>query len=215
MTYLVEQAKLYNLPLGIVINRCVATTRARGVPVILINTTKQSIWIWKPLLVTELFTMKCHQIEHGDNMERRGHIIDILFLPVAPNTIWVQLEQVEVTSSDMTPSISSDKPAFGPRSITKAMGFHFEAEVNHLPFKLNFGQDTKMTFVQQSQFIDIIYDHPEVFSLYDEDLGFYDQIKYTIPMTLDKPVYSPYHTIHQQLHGEVHKFRHLVVTRHH
>ena len=43
---LVEQAQHHNLPLGIVINRCVATTKARIVPVILVNTTKQNVWIW-------------------------------------------------------------------------------------------------------------------------------------------------------------------------
>ena len=43
--------------------------------------------------------------------------------------------------------------------------------------------------VQQSQFIDLIYDHPEVFSLHDEDLGFCDQIKHTIPTMMDMPVY--------------------------
>ena len=42
---LVEQAQHHNLPLGIVINRCVATTKARSVPVILVNTTKQNVWI--------------------------------------------------------------------------------------------------------------------------------------------------------------------------
>ena len=86
----------------------------------------------------------------------------------------------------MTPT-SSDKPVFGPRPNTKAMSFDFKPEVNPLPFKLNLGQDAKMTQVQQSWFIDIIYDHPEIFSLHDEDLRFSDQIKQTILMTLDKP----------------------------
>ena len=53
----------HNLPLGIVTNRCVATPKARRVPVILINTTKQNVWICQPLLLaTELFT--ADQIEH-------------------------------------------------------------------------------------------------------------------------------------------------------
>ena len=38
LTCLVEQAQHHNLPPGIVINRCVATTKARSVPVILVNT---------------------------------------------------------------------------------------------------------------------------------------------------------------------------------
>ena len=48
ITCLVEQAQHHNLPLSIVIKRCVATTKARSVPIILINTTKQNVWIWQP-----------------------------------------------------------------------------------------------------------------------------------------------------------------------
>ena len=128
-------------------------------------------------------------------MERKGDNTDISFIPVAPNTIRVQLEQVEVTSSDITPPTSSDKPAFVPRPNTKSADFNFEAEVNCLPFKLNLGKDTEMTCVQQSQFINIIYDHPEVFSLHGEDHRFSDEIKHSILTTLVKPVYLPHHTI--------------------
>ena len=67
------------------------------------------------------------------------------------------------------------------------------------------GTTVEMTHEQQSQFINIIYDHPEVFSLHDEDLGFCNKIKHTIPMTLDRPVYLPHCTIPPQLLGEVHK----------
>ena len=87
----------------------------------------------------------------------------------------------------------------------KAMDFNFEAEVNCLPFKLNLGQDAEMMCVQQSLFMTIIYDHPQVFFLHDEDLGFCDRIKHTIPVTSDMPVYVLHCTIPPQLQGEVHK----------
>ena len=150
ITCLVEQAKHYNLPLGIIINSCVATTKARGVPAILINTTKQNIWLQQPLLAAELFTMECHQLEDMANMERREDSIVISFLPATPNTIRVQLGQVEVTSFDITHPTSSDKPAFGPGPNTKAMGFNFEAKINCLPFKLNLEYDAEMICVQQT-----------------------------------------------------------------
>ena len=98
-----------------------------------------------------------------------------------------------------------EKLVFGPRPNTKAVDFNFEAEIKCLPFKLNLGEDTNMTCMQQGQFIDFIYDHPEVFSLHDEDLIFCDQIKHTIPATIDRPVYLVHHTISPQLQGEVHK----------
>ena len=83
--------------------------------------------------------------------------------------------------------------------------FDFMPEIDHLPFKLNMGTTVEMTHEQQSWFINIIYDHPEVFSLHDEDLSFCDKIKHTFPMTSDRPVYLLYHTIPPQLLGEVHK----------
>ena len=67
------------------------------------------------------------------------------------------------------------------------------------------GTTVEMTLEQQSLFINIIYDHPEVFSLHDEDLGLCNKIKHTIPMTSDRPVYLPHCTIPPQLLGEVHK----------
>ena len=124
---------------------------------------------------------------------------------MAPNTIRVQVEQVASTSTDTATPDPQEKPVFGPRPDTQAADFDFEAEVKCLPFKLNLGDDAKLTCVQQSQFIDLIYDQPEVFSLHDEDLGFCDQIKHTILTMMDKPVYLAHHTIPQQLQWEVHK----------
>ena len=108
ITCLVEWAEHHKLPFSTVINRCVTTTKAKSVPVILINTIKQNVWIQQPLLAIELFTMECHQVEHRANMERKGDNVNISFSPVAPNTIRVQLKQVEVTSSDVTPPTSSN-----------------------------------------------------------------------------------------------------------
>ena len=115
------------------------------------------------------------------------------------------MEQVESVTPDITPPSSDDKPSFGPRPDMKAMNFDFQAEIDSPSFKLNMGTTTEMTHEQQSWFINIIYDHPEVFSLHDEDLGFCDKIKHTILTTLDKPVYLPHYTIPPHLLGEVHK----------
>ena len=187
-----EQAQHHNLPPGIVINRCVATTKARSVPVILVNTNRQNVWIQQPLLATELFgTDQVKEIEHRADMEREGDNIQISFSPVAPNSIRVRSEQVETVTSNIEPPISSGKPSFGPRPDVESENFDFKAEIDCLPFKLNMGTTVEMTCEQQSQFINIIYDHPEV-PLHDEDLGFCNKIKHTIPMTSDRPVYLPH-----------------------
>ena len=171
-----------------------------------VNTTKQNVWIQQPLLATELFNVdQIEKIEHRANMERQGGNIQISFSPVAPNSIRVRSEQVESITPDITPSTSDDKPSFGPRRDVKSVNFDFKAEIDCLPFKLNMGTTIEMTCEQQSQFINIIYDHPEVFFLHDEDLGLCSKIKHTILTTWDGPVYLLHHTIPPQLLGEVHK----------
>ena len=148
------------------------------------------------LLAAELFTTdQIYQTGHRASMEMKGDNTDISFLPVAPDIIRVQSEQV--TSSNITPPTSCDKSAFGPRPNTQAADFDFE--INCQPFKLILRKDAEMTCPHQSQFINIINDHPEVFSLHNEDLRFCDKIKHTILTTSDKPVYLLHHTIHHQL----------------
>ena len=129
VTCQVQQAEHHNLPLGIIVNRHVTKTKARSVPIILINTTKQNIQLWQPLLATELHTAEYHQVEHRANMEMKGDDVDISFLPVEPDTIRVQLEQVEATSMGISPPNSSEKPVFSPRPDTKVTDFNFEAEI--------------------------------------------------------------------------------------
>ena len=65
-------------------------------PVILVNTNRQNVWIQQPLLAAELFSAdQIEEIEHGANMERQGDNIQISFSPVAPDSIRVRSEQVE------------------------------------------------------------------------------------------------------------------------
>ena len=78
-----------------------------------------------------------------------------------------------------------------------------EAEIQCLPFKLNLGEEPNMTHIQQGWYIDLIYDHLEVFPLHDKDLRFYDWMKHTIPTTIVRPVYLLHCTIPPQLQGEV------------
>ena len=173
-------------------------------PVILVNTIKQNVWIQQPLLAVELFSAdQIVKIEHLASMDRQGNNIHISFSPVAPNSIRVRSEQVESTTPDITPPTSNEKPSFSPRPDMKSADFDFQAEIDHLPFKLNIGTEVNMTCEQQSQFINLIYKHSEVFSLHDEDLAFCDKIKHMIPMTSDRPVYLLHHTIPPQLLGEV------------
>ena len=89
---LVEQAEHHNLPQGIVVNRCVAKFKSRSMPVILINTTKQNVWLQQPLLATELYTVEYHPVEHWADIEVKEDVANVSFLPVVPDTIRVQVD---------------------------------------------------------------------------------------------------------------------------
>ena len=82
-------------------------------------------------------------------MEIKGDHVNISFLPVVPDTIRVQSEQVEATSMDISPADSSERPVVGPRPDTQAADFDSEAEIQCLPFKLNLGKNANMTYIQQ------------------------------------------------------------------
>ena len=120
-------------------------------------------WLWQPLVATELYTVEYYLVKHTADVEIKGDDVNISFLPVVPNIIRIQVEQMESTPTDVSPPNSSEKLVFGSRPDTRNTDFDFEAEVQCLPFKLNLGEEAKLTHIQQSQLIDLIYDHPEVF----------------------------------------------------
>ena len=113
-------------------------------------------------------------------------------------------QETSDTSGKNTSDEKDEKPSFGARPNTKNPDFDFKKELEQLPFELNIG-DAPLTHEQQARLIDVIYDHTEVFSLFDGDLGFCDILKHSIPTTTDKPVYLPHRQIPVQLQSEVRK----------
>ena len=95
-----------------------ANVKLRSVSVLLINTTKQNVWLLKPLLAAELYTAEYHPDEHWTDMQVKGDVANVSFLPVVPNTIKVQVEQVESSSTDISTPNSNGKTVFGPRPNT-------------------------------------------------------------------------------------------------
>ena len=88
--------------------------------------------------------------------------------------------------------------------ILKNSAFDFKKELEQLPFELNI-RNAPLTREQQARLINVVYDHTEVFSLFDGDLGFCNVLKHSIPTTMDKPVYLPHRQIPVQLQSEVRK----------
>ena len=96
VTCLVEQVEHHNLPLGIVINWCMAIPKARTIPVIIINTNRYNAWIRQPLLAARLFDVECDEIKYRANMSWEGNNISVGFQPVPPQLIDTNSSQVEV-----------------------------------------------------------------------------------------------------------------------
>ena len=204
ITCLVEQVEHQNLPLGIVINRCVAIPKARSIPVLLINTNRYNVWIRQPLLAAELFNAECNEIKYRANMSWDDNNILVGFQPVSTQLINTSGCQMEAGPIQLD-NPKMEGPEFGPRQNTNSVEFDFEKELDCLPFQLNIGKEANLMWDQQSQFINLVYDNKEAFSLHDEDLGFCDLIKHTILTMTEKPVYLPHHTLPRQLQGEVQK----------
>ena len=129
ITCLVEQVVHHNLPLGIVINQCVAMPKARSIPVISINTNRYNVWIRQPLLAAKLFGTECDEIEYRANMNPDGNNILVGFQPVPPQLINTNSCQVE--AGPIQPdSPEIEKPEFGPRPDTNPTEFNFEKELD-------------------------------------------------------------------------------------
>ena len=207
-SYIVEQAAHHNLPHALVVNSCCIKPKAKRVPVILINTTDQNIWVRQPLLATELFEVEVEPQQYCTEFNHKGDEIIISFMPAPPHEEQEQVENnaVEVEQNMDPPKekdIPVEYPKFGERPDT-GKAYDFKKEIEQLPFKFNLG-DAPFTKDQQDQLLNIIYDNQQVFSLHDEDLGFCNKLTHTIPTMTDRPVYLPHRTIPWQLQGEVYK----------
>ena len=65
------------------------------------------------MLATELYTVAYHPIEQWVDMEVEGDVAKVSFLPVVPDTIRVQVEQVEATSTDTATPDSQENRYLG------------------------------------------------------------------------------------------------------
>ena len=135
-----------------------------------------------------------------------------MFQPVPTPDVQANISSVNVIQTEkkagdkeMTNGVEQEeRPKFGPRPKFNSKNFDFKKELEQLPFPLNIGE-VEFSQSQQRRFLELIYDHQNVFSLCDEDLGLCDRLKHTIPTMTTKPVYLPHHTIPVQLQTEVRK----------
>ena len=206
-SYLVESAVHNNLPSGVVVNQSYATSKAGQVAVILINTTSRNIWIHQTLLAAKIYEVELHPWQYKSILHREGNTIKVGFQPKVPPEVEgdLQTNQVEVEVKEEPSEEESNPPlpSFGPHPDT-TQDYDFKDEVEKLPFKFNLG-DVPFSKEQTDHLLNLIYDHQKVFSLHNEDLGFFTKLAHSISTTSEKPVYLPHRTIPRQLQGEVQK----------
>ena len=82
--YLIAQTKHQILQNGLVLNSCFSTPKARNIPVILINSTGQNIWVRKGLLTLEIFQPELQLQSYCIIMNRVKSEMKIKFQPVPP-----------------------------------------------------------------------------------------------------------------------------------
>ena len=217
-SYMVQATDDDNLPCGVSVNHTyVNPTKAKQVSVILLNTNSYNVWIRQPLYAATIWDVELKDWDYEPIITKsdEANTFEVKLQPVPPEDLREEIlsnatkvsqetNDTNDTSGKSTSNEKDEKPSFGVRPDTKNPDFDFKKELERLPFELNIG-DAPLTRKQQACLIDVIYDHTEVFSLFDGDLGFCDVLKHSIPTTTDKPVYLPHRQIPVQLQSEVRK----------
>ena len=210
---MIEARSQNNLPLGVVVNRTAVTpSKSSRVPVTLVNTNSYNVWIKQQLLAADIVEVDHCPWDYHSTMSRNGSEVQVMFRPVPTPDVQADIFSVNATKTEkeagekeMTNRVEQEeKPKLGLRPKFNSKNFDFDKELAQLPFPVNFGE-VELSLSQQKCFLELIYDHQNMFSLCDEDLGLCDCLKHTILMTTTKPVYLPHHTIPVQLQNEVHK----------
>ena len=214
-SYMIEATDDDNLPCGVSVNHTyVNPTKAKQVSVILLNTNSYNVWIRQPLYAATIWDVELKDWDYEPIITKsdEANTFEVKLQPVPPEDLREEIlsnatevsQETNDTSGKSASNEKDEKPSFGARPNTKDPDFDFKKELERLPFELNIG-DAPLTREQQARLIDVIYDHTEVFSLFDGDLGFCDVLKHSIPTTTDKPVYLPHRQIPVQLQSEVRK----------
>ena len=189
-------------------------TKAKQVSVILLNTNSYNVWIRQPLYATAIWDVDVKDWDYEPIITKseEANTFEVKLQPVPPEDLREEIlsnttevnQETDNASGKNASNEKDKKPSFSVRPNTKNPDFDFKKELERLPFELNIG-DALLTRKQQACLIDMIYNHTEVFSLFDGDLGFCDILKHSIPTTTDKPVYLPHWQIPVQLQSEVRK----------
>ena len=162
----------------------------------------------QPLLAANIVEVKDCPWDYQLAMYHEGGDIKVSFCSVPTPEVQAEILVTSDTNAETPALEKTDKKEqgkrskFGPQPRLDDPNFDFKKELDQLPFHANMGE-VDMSKLQQSRFLEFIYNHQSIFLLCDEDLSLCDCLKQAIPTTTDKPVYLPHHTILVQLQAEV------------
>ena len=105
--------------------------------VILINQNNHNIWIWQPLLATEIYVVEHLPWDYGVEFQHQGDNIEVAFQPIPLAEIMAKVKSVH--DEPGTKPLAEPHPTFGPHPNTSVADFNFQQEEECLPFKLNLG----------------------------------------------------------------------------
>ena len=204
---MVEATDDDNLPCGVSVNHTyINPTKAKQVSIILLNTNSYNVWILQPLYAATFWDVELKDWDYEPVITKsdEANTFEVKLQPVPPEDLREEILSNATEVNQETNNTSGKSASNEKDENTKDPDFDFKKELERLPFELNIG-DAPLTREQQVRLINMIYNHTEVFSLFDRDLGFCDVLKHSIPTTTDKPVYLPHWQIPVQLQSEVRK----------
>ena len=91
---LIDTAAVNNLPQGISMNCCLVHPRGKTVLVILMNQNNYNIWIWQPLLASEIYVVEHLPWDYGVEFQHQGNNIAVAFQPIPPADIMATVKSV-------------------------------------------------------------------------------------------------------------------------
>ena len=191
-SYMVEATDDDNLPRRVSVNHTyINPTKAKQVSVILLNTNWYNVWIRQPLYAATIWDVELKDWDYEPIITKseEADTFEVKLQPVPPEDLREEIlsnatevnQETKDTSDKNASNEKDEKSSFSVRPNTKNPDFDFKKELEQLPFELNI-RDTPLTREQQAHLIDVIYNHMEVFSLFDRDLGFCDVLKHSIPI---------------------------------
>ena len=137
LTCMVKAGTVNNLPMGLVVNRTMVTpNKSKKMSVTIVNTNSYSVWIYQPLLATDIVDVESCPWDYQSLMSHDGDNIKVSsFLHLhqrlrqkSCQLVW----QIPVRIPNKTNKKKARRSKFGPRPKINKPDFDFKEELERL-----------------------------------------------------------------------------------